>query len=73
MTLEFAEIRILTQQNYKAIAAINEDGTGRTNAQRQNALADGGSSILDTASRNNSFGRDIPQSKQPTGNDQTGP
>ena len=56
MTLEFLEIRILTQQNYKAIAAIDEEGNPRGNDERRNALSDGGGSILDTASRTNSFG-----------------
>mgnify|MGYP001228669253 FL=1 len=56
MTLEFLEIRILTQQNYKAISAIDEEGNPRGNDERRNALSDGGGSILDTASRTNSFG-----------------
>ena len=55
MTLEFLEIRILTQQNYKTISAIDEEGI-EANDERRNALSDGGGSILDTASRTNSFG-----------------
>ena len=36
--------------------AIDEEGNPRGNDERRNALSDGGGSILDSASRTNSFG-----------------